>query len=594
MPRPKPLVALHGAVNFERLIPFDPAVPLGVNDLLVMRREAGGPNVTARVGDVQAHTGGAVDISALLGGVDDDMMYRVAGVWTGTGGTGLTYNGVQFKLPQANTPAAPTFAFGDGDSGFYENADDFISVAIAGVRRFAWGSNKYQGITVGSAAMQNLLASGIVPTLLPHGSSDALGIGAESTTILSLIATGVQIAQAKGVGGAHQFIVLPGIATQNTPATPALQIGSAANGFYVSAANVISVSLAGVAQFQWNGDLFRSENGSGPGMRNLTGSATIPTVLARHGDPNTGLAAGGDDILSLVSGAVAGMQLTELSSGVYHAFDSDVAVTAFAGGGNAGATQLDSGYNVITTVATGGDSVKLTPAVRVGTISVIKNDGANACDVFPAIGDDLGLGVNVPFPLAAASVVSFMGTIANSTWTQLFGLGTGGPQTFTELVYNAVDFDNPNNADWDVNALAPAVADSNNAALTIRAFDDTIVEGVGGFMHLPVGATTFTFNIVGRAETTPPGTRVMRFSLRVREIPDNGTPTSPPWITGNFANFDIPISEVWLYDAQSFTFAFFGFAPGELIQFELVRVGVVTGTDLEGDYDLLRLRIAFS
>ncbi len=72
--------------------------------------------------------------------------------------------------------------------------------------------------------------------------------------------------------------------------------------------------------------------------------------------------------------------------------------------------------------------------------------------------------------------------------------------SFPEIIYNAVDFDNPNNADWDENALAPAVADSNNAALTVRRFDDTIVEGVGGLMFLPIGATSFVLNFVHRAE----------------------------------------------------------------------------------------------
>ena len=43
----------------------------------------------------------------------------------------------------------------------------------------------------------------------------------------------------------------------------------------------------------------------------------------------------------------------------------------------------------------------------------------------------------------------------------------------------SVQLENPNSADWAVNALAKAAADSNNAGLTIRAFDDTTEEGVG-------------------------------------------------------------------------------------------------------------------
>ncbi len=170
----------------------------------------------------------------------------------------------------------------------------------------------------------------------------------------------------------------------------------------------------------------------------------------------------------------------------------------------------------------------------------------------------------------------------------------GSAPALPEFLFEAKDFDNPNNADWDVNALAPAVADSNNAALTVRRFDDSVVEGVGGFFRLPAGATNFVLNLAGRAETAPAGTRQVRMSLRVREIPDNAAPSSPPWITANLANMDIPTNEFFQFDSESFTYAFFGFAAGELIQFELVRVNTIVGTDLTGDYDLLRLNVTFT
>lgn len=61
---------------------------------------------------------------------------------------------------------------------------------------------------------------------------------------------------------------------------------------------------------------------------------------------------------------------------------SNIAVTAFAGGGQASATQLGMGVNVVTVVVTAADSVKLPPAFA-GAIVFIKNaDSADSVTVF--------------------------------------------------------------------------------------------------------------------------------------------------------------------------------------------------------------------
>lgn len=81
-------------------------------------------------------------------------------------------------------------------------------------------------------------------------------------------------------------------------------------------------------------------------------------------------------------------------------------IVAFAGGGQASATQLTASFNIIATVATAGDSVKTPPAIAGLDITII-NDGANACDVFPSTGDDLGAGVDTAVSLAAGSSVRY-------------------------------------------------------------------------------------------------------------------------------------------------------------------------------------------
>jgi hypothetical protein len=61
-----------------------------------------------------------------------------------------------------------------------------------------------------------------------------------------------------------------------------------------------------------------------------------------------------------------------------------IGATAFAGGGQASATQLDYGINTVTVVATAADSVKLPPAVLGATVFIRIEDasGADSCTVF--------------------------------------------------------------------------------------------------------------------------------------------------------------------------------------------------------------------
>lgn len=60
----------------------------------------------------------------------------------------------------------------------------------------------------------------------------------------------------------------------------------------------------------------------------------------------------------------------------------ELGVTAFAGGGQANATQLADGINTVTVVATDADSVKLPPAVA-GAVCFVKNaDAAQSTTVY--------------------------------------------------------------------------------------------------------------------------------------------------------------------------------------------------------------------
>jgi len=112
-----------------------------------------------------------------------------------------------------------------------------------------------------------------------------------------------------------------------------------------------------------------------------------------------------------VSGTGGTLQLggRVLNYGYFHLAQND-SLTAFAGGGQANATALGYGANVVTTCATGGDSVKLPAgAVVGGNVIHVKNLGAASCNVFPPSGGKINaLATNTAIAVAAGSAMWFV------------------------------------------------------------------------------------------------------------------------------------------------------------------------------------------
>lgn len=82
-----------------------------------------------------------------------------------TGTTGYINTWSDFRLEQVNSATTPTLQFGDGDTGFYESADDTLNIAIAGSSIYAIGSTLMRfnndvylamGTTAGAAATMGM------------------------------------------------------------------------------------------------------------------------------------------------------------------------------------------------------------------------------------------------------------------------------------------------------------------------------------------------------------------------------------------------------------------------------------------------------
>ena len=106
----------------------------------------------------------------------------------------------------------------------------------------------------------------------------------------------------------------------------------------------------------------------------------------------------------------------------YEEHEATVNITAFAGGGQTNAVLLTTEINEVDTAATTGDSVKLPiSSERLGYTGIkrtIINEGANAIDVFPGTGNDIGAGTNVAVSLAAGANITYVNYSA-ILWTAL-------------------------------------------------------------------------------------------------------------------------------------------------------------------------------
>jgi hypothetical protein len=160
-------------------------------------------------------SGGGIELSlaaaqAAAAGADTRIQYNNgtarggdAEVTWDNSGKALTVGAVtattQLKLPQSADPATPTLAFGDGDTGLYEQSNNTL--------RFATGASGSLVVDSGSVYMQGVsgfqirgglqdeAASATNPTLTPLSSDLDTGVGLAAADKLSLIAGGVELSR---------------------------------------------------------------------------------------------------------------------------------------------------------------------------------------------------------------------------------------------------------------------------------------------------------------------------------------------------------------------------------------------------------------
>ena len=120
-------------------------------------------------------------------------------------------SGEHFILPSANEPATPTLAFGDGDSGFFEQGDDNVALALAGGTKFNWFVVGGRNIFNASSNLEFQVAGTIGLTVLGGlvASTVAAGITASTTQTQGQGALTKTINEVSVVGSANDTVTLP-------------------------------------------------------------------------------------------------------------------------------------------------------------------------------------------------------------------------------------------------------------------------------------------------------------------------------------------------------------------------------------------------
>ncbi len=208
-----------------------------------------------------------------------------------------------------------------------------------------------------------------------------------------------------------EHLVLPQV---NEPTTPTLSFATV--GFYEPFSGTLRLSRSGTVAWEFSSILGRNAN-LGAVFRSVDSSATVPNVLPANSDLGTGMGRAGLGLLSLIADNVEALRLD--SNGLL----TQAVKTGIVAGTpqtQAGATQLVGGINIVTTVSTANDGVKM-PSAAAGLIVIIVQTTSNALLLWPFSGDNLfsnAVDTSVAMPSTIGSMRMLL-AIDDTSWINL-------------------------------------------------------------------------------------------------------------------------------------------------------------------------------
>jgi len=158
-------IAASGAIDFTDYI------TVGSNTELVIT-PANTCTVALTLVSVKLLTDATGDLT-----VDGNLVARSPATFWGNIGIGITpVTGTRITLPVDGDAVTPVFAFGDGDSGFYQGSDNKIEVSIGGTELWRWYAGRTGGIATFSPNI-NVSASSVTVPVYTFLTDEDTGLG---------------------------------------------------------------------------------------------------------------------------------------------------------------------------------------------------------------------------------------------------------------------------------------------------------------------------------------------------------------------------------------------------------------------------------
>ncbi len=334
------------------------------------------------------------------------------------------FNANQFALIQSGSTSVPELtSLADPDTGFRWTGANQLTFIGSGSRAWHFTSARFFSEFSQGPALLNVTANNDVPTVLADQSDADTGIGSSGNDEMSLIAGGVEAIRIDETAGAIQVIVDPGL-TNTSDATPPLAFGGGTVGFRSPDSDQIFVILSGAEQWGFTTTNFRASIANGPALQFVAPSGTVPSLLPNKGDTDTGIGQNAADDLSLIAGGVEAIRLAEASSQIIQTNSNHVGLTASVTQTQAGGLALLSSYNEIATVANSGDALTAF-GVKEGDRLVVVNNGVESLQLFPAVGDNIGGGVDAAISIDSGDTAVFIGRDATN-WDTLQNSSVSG------------------------------------------------------------------------------------------------------------------------------------------------------------------------
>lgn len=155
----------------------------------------------------------------------------------------------------------------------------------------------------------------------------------------------------------------------------------------------------------------------------------------------------------------------------------------------------------------------------------------------------------------------------NGTSWDIVSASSGTVKSYT---FYANSLDSPTTADFAINALAPVISDPTNTAMNVRSFSNTVEQGVGLMIPVPLGSTTITFKIRGRATTAPGAPTTVTHKIFSRQVPTNAAMGAWSAAT-SFTALTVPTNAYYQNYTQSYTLAALGLVVNNTYHLELTR-----------------------